>query len=312
MKLLISEEGYARPQLDALVINWHVTEVCNYSCGYCYAKWTSPGKELIHNFDNSRAMLTKVFQFFSPLNKQNPLRQFMDWKVLRLNIAGGEPLLYQEEVLRIMRFAKEIGFDTSLITNGSRLSMSVAKELASCLSMIGLSLDSVDASTNRGIGRFDRHAGLLDIGKLPEALAAAREINPKLRLKVNTVVNSLNCGEDINGLIHRLNPERWKVLRMLPIVTSDLAVSNTDFESFVNRHTSLGHVMCVEDNDEMGESYLMIDPHGRFFQNTVGQSGYQYSRAILDVGSAQAFAEVSLSPAKFCARYVGMSDEVAT
>lgn len=311
MKLFNTEAGYARPQLEALVINWHITEVCNYSCRYCYAKWTSSGKELIHNFDNTRAMLADVFKYFSPQNKQNPLRQHMDWKALRLNLAGGEPLLYQDEVLKIMHFAKEIGFDTSLITNGSRLSTSLATELASCLSMLGLSLDSVDALTNRGIGRIDRHAGLLDIEKLPAALAAAREINPKLRLKVNTVVNALNCDEDMIGLIQGLNPERWKVLRMLPIVTNDLAVSNGDFENFVKRHASLGNVMCVEDNDEMGESYLMIDPHGRFFQNAAGQNGYRYSKTILDVGSADAFSEVSLSPSKFCARYVGGSVQEA-
>lgn len=311
MKLLRIEEGYARPQLEALVINWHVTEVCNYRCRYCYAKWTISGKELIHDFDNSRAMLADVFRYFSPLNNQNPLRQYMDWKALRLNLAGGEPLLYQEEVLRIMHFAKELGFDTSLITNGSRLSTSLAEDLAPCLSMLGLSLDSVDAGTNRGIGRIDRHAGLLDIEKLPGVLAAAREINPKLRLKVNTVVNALNCGEDMGGLIHRLNPERWKVLRMLPIVTSDLAVSNAEFEGFVNRHSSLGHVMCVENNADMGESYLMIDPHGRFFQNAVGQRGYHYSRTIRTVGPARAFSEVSLSPTKFCARYVGANAKEA-
>lgn len=311
MKHLWMGEGCARPQLEALVINWHVTEVCNYRCRYCYAKWTSSGRELIHDFDNSRAMLADVFRYFSPRNHENPLRQYMDWKVLRLNFAGGEPLLYLEEVLRIMHFAKELGFDTSLITNGSRLNTSMAADLAPCLSMLGLSLDSVDACTNRGIGRIDRRAGLLDIEKLPEVLAAAREINPKLRLKVNTVVNALNCSEDMGGLIHRLAPERWKVLRMLPIVTSDLAVSNVDFEGFVNRHSSLGHVMCVENNADMGESYIMIDPHGRFFQNAFGQSCYHYSQAIRNVGPAKAFSEVSLSPAKFCARYVGANAKEA-
>ncbi|EGR3240148.1 radical SAM protein, partial [Vibrio parahaemolyticus] len=24
---------------NELVINWHMTEVCNYSCKYCFAKW---------------------------------------------------------------------------------------------------------------------------------------------------------------------------------------------------------------------------------------------------------------------------------
>ena len=34
-----------------LVINWHLTEACNYSCQYCYAAWnkaTNP-RELIND-----------------------------------------------------------------------------------------------------------------------------------------------------------------------------------------------------------------------------------------------------------------------
>ena len=26
------------------VINWHVTEACNYRCGYCYAHWDRPSR----------------------------------------------------------------------------------------------------------------------------------------------------------------------------------------------------------------------------------------------------------------------------
>ncbi|BBT07412.1 hypothetical protein WP7S18E06_29110 [Aeromonas hydrophila] len=46
----------------------------------------------------------------------------------------------------------------------------------------------------------------------------------------------------------------------------------------------------------MHESYLMVDPYGRFFQNTpllpAGQ-GYAYSRPILEVGAGMAFSEMS-------------------
>ena len=24
-----------------LVVNWHITEACNYKCDYCFAKWDS-------------------------------------------------------------------------------------------------------------------------------------------------------------------------------------------------------------------------------------------------------------------------------
>lgn len=25
--------------MDELVVNWHITEACNYNCRYCFAKW---------------------------------------------------------------------------------------------------------------------------------------------------------------------------------------------------------------------------------------------------------------------------------
>lgn len=307
MKHLQMGGGFLRPQLGELVINWHITEACNYRCRYCYAKWTGSGRELIHDFSGSNALLENVFRFFSPANLHNPLRQHMDWNSLRLNVAGGEPLLYQDKVQQIIQFAGGIGFNTSLITNGSHLSASLASALAPNLSMLGLSLDSEKARTNHAIGREDRHDGLLDIERLPEVIDVFRGANPRLVLKVNTVINAMNCREDMVGLIRRLAPERWKVLRMLPIVTTDLAVSNEDFANFVKRHVALQDVMCAEDNADMGESYIMIDPYGRFFQNSLGRNSYLYSRPIREVGAAKAFSEVSLSSEKFCARYTGTS-----
>ncbi len=92
---------------------------------------------------------------------------------------------------------------------------------------------------------------------------------------------------------------------MLPVVTRELMVSDSDFQGFVARHKHLGRILYVEDNTEMVESYVMIDPLGRFFQNALGQSSYRYSCPIPEVGVDQAFAAIDMDPAKFCARYLG-------
>jgi radical S-adenosyl methionine domain-containing protein 2 len=60
---------------------------------------------------------------------------------------------------------------------------------------------------------------------------------------------------------------------MLPVLNSDLAVSDVEFNSFIDRHFALKDVMCVEDNSDMTESYIMVDPYGRFFQNKPSQKG---------------------------------------
>ena len=176
-------------------------------------------------------------------------------------------------------------------------------ELAPHLSVLGLSVDSTDASVNHNIGRTDRHARVIDMGALADIIAVGRSINPNLILKVNTVVNALNWRDDMNDFIISMAPEKWKVLRMLPTLTDDLSISDAEFSAFVHRHQALAHVMCAEDNRDMAESYIMVDPNGRFFHNALGRKGYAYSHPILDVGAESAFANVSLSPEKYRARY---------
>lgn len=91
---------------------------------------------------------------------------------------------------------------------------------------------------------------------------------------------------------------------MLPTLTDELAVTRTEFDAFVQRHAALDAVMQVEDNDGMTQSYLMLDPLGRFFQNSPEQQGYDYSEPILAVGAANAFAQVRMLAGRFLARYL--------
>ncbi|CAG9172455.1 GTP 3',8-cyclase [Cupriavidus laharis] len=293
------------PNSRELVLNWHVTEACNYGCRYCYAKWDNAesGRELIHDWAGTTRLLQELQAFFAPGSATNPLTASMEWTSVRLNLAGGEPLLYGRQVLRIAALARELGFGVSIITNASLLMPALAEGLAGYLSLLGVSLDSASSDSNREIGRLDRRGRQITPDTLEGSLAAARRINPELRLKINTVVNALNCDEDMTPLIRRLAPEKWKVLRMLPIVTSDLAVSDAQFGTFVQRHVGHSLPLQVEDNADMTESYIMIDPLGRFFQSADSRIGYQYSQPIPRVGAVSAFPKIALSLARYLSRY---------
>jgi len=288
-----------------LVVNWHMTEACNYACRYCYSKWHSEakGKELIHNADASHALLTEIYRHFSPENPKNQTRLGMRWETLRLSLAGGEPLLHSQEVVQIAAQANAIGFNVSLITNGSHLTLPLMNKLAPLLSVLGLSIDSADASINREIGRADRRSHVLVPEELTSIIEHGRKLNPNLRLKINTVVNALNFTENMGPLIGQLNPDKWKVLRMLPTVTSDLAIAAHEFAEYVDRHKTHGDLVTVEDNGDMVESYIMIDPSGRFFQNSLSGEGYRYSLPILNVGAEAAFRQINWQAKKFQARY---------
>jgi radical S-adenosyl methionine domain-containing protein 2 len=288
-------------QAKELVINWHITEACNYSCKYCYAKWEKLDVELIHDSEKIRQLLESVYKYF---NESKASKGFA-FDSLRLNLAGGEPLLYPDEVLRVIEIARQLGFKTSIITNGSCscLDESLMQALAPSLSVLGISLDSVEVMANHNIGRADRHGRVINIGRLIETVAAGRRLNPSLQLKINTVVNAINWREDMGQVIADFAPDKWKIFRMLPTVTDALSTSADEFKAFVMRHLELGSLIQAEDNTDMTESYIMIDPHGRFFQNAEEKKGYQYSQPIVEVGAEVAFSQVAWSSEKFCSRY---------
>ena len=296
-----------------LVINWHLTEACNYRCQYCYATWNPPSsrRELIHDPVKVTALLSALHKFSRPGNPNNPLTQKMRWSSVRLNLAGGEPLLYADKVPSVVHQARGLGFEVSMISNGSQLTDELLQKLAPQLTWLGISIDSAIPAANRAIGRVDRRGQLVDLENLAFSLARARQAYPSLQIKLNTVVNQLNHSEDLSALIDQFKPDKWKVLRMLPVVNQHLAINDEQFSAFVARHHAFSQITCAEDNQDMRESYLMVDPHGRFFQNSplIPGQGYQYSQPILNVGTEAAFAEMRFDPARFAARYIPIHAE---
>lgn len=197
-----------------------------------------------------------------------------------------------------------------MITNGSELGENLLLQLAPQLSWLGTSIDSASAETNHAIGRVDRRGRLLNLRELASNLKNARQSNPGLRIKLNTVVNKQNHEEDLSDLIRWMAKDKWKVLRMLPVVNNSLAVSDEQFAAFVERHRAFKKILCAEDNQDMHESYLMIDPHGRFFQNNslIAGQGYVYSQPILEVGATIAFSQMKFDPDRFSSRYAQIED----
>lgn len=289
-----------------LVINWHLTEACNYRCEYCFAKWDKAcPRELIHDPQRTSLLLEALYRFFQPGNQDSPLAQKMTWNCLRLNLAGGEPLLYDKRFLPILVQARTLGFEVSLITNASKLTRKMLDSLAPHLTWLGISLDSQKPFTNKAIGRIDKDGHMLNVDRLKQDIEAVRQCYPRLRLKVNTVVNHFNHHEYLGDLISRISPDKWKVLRMLPILDGGLQISSTQFSAFVDRHKEHSNILVAEDNLNMCESYLMIDPHGRFFQNNHDglEAGYSYSQKILEVGAEAAFSEMKFDAERFGLRY---------
>jgi len=57
------------------------------------------------------------------------------------------------------------------------------------------------------------------------------------------------------------------------------------------------------------ESYIMVDPLGRFYQNALesGSQGHLYSQTILEVGCNAAFGSLPFKTDRYQSRYVSLA-----
>lgn len=281
-----------------LVVNWHITEACNYHCNYCFAKWDKQKNELMNDENSVSKLMDEIQKLPAILNG----KYLTEFESIRLNLVGGETFLNIRKVTRIIHQAKQRKFSLSAITNGSRLNNELVTLIANDFNSIGFSVDSLDSPTNIKIGRTEK-SGVMDTDKVLKDISLIKELNPSIDIKINTVVSSLNQTEDLSAFIDQAAPNKWKVFKVLPVITRENEVSQDDFIEFLERHSKFENIISSEDNDEMTDSYLMIDPIGRFFQNSILGSGYSYSTPIVNTGIEEALNEINFDPEKFHGRY---------
>lgn len=285
-----------------LVINFHMTESCNYRCAYCYATWNNHchARELHRQSDRVEQLLELLASyFFAP----NSIQQALGYETVRINFAGGEPMLLGERFVLAVTQARALGFNTSIITNGHFLDKVILDKLAAQLSVLGISYDSMAANIVRNIGRLDRKGKFLTPDKLVGIARSYKALNPSGILKINTVVNACNWRDNLLDLMEEVQPDKWKLLRVLPVHDHNLVISETQYRKYVNRHAQLAHLIAEEDNEAMKHSYLMISPEGCFYQNGEAGEGYQQSLPILDVGVEKALSDVHFDVYAFSRRY---------
>lgn len=273
-------------------VNYHLWEPCNMRCGFCFATFQDVKREM----DLPKGHLPKE-ECISVID------QIAEFGFEKINFAGGEPTLCPW-LPDLIAKAKAHGMTTSIVTNGSRITDPWLDALDGNLDWMGLSIDTVAPEK---LIRLGRAVG----GNIPiteaEYLDIIRAIKQRgIRLKINTVVTSVTWQEDFTAFIRLANPERWKLLQALAVKgqndasIADFIVTVKEFEAYVQRNCIVetdGIRVIPESNTAMTESYVMVDPAGRFFDNA--QGFYTYSDPILEVGVAAALKQVSISPERF-------------
>ena len=276
-------------------VNYHLWPSCNMGCGYCFATF--------HDVPLSPASKRPFLPHSDALQVVNLLGES---EFRKINFAGGEPTLCPW-LPDLIRQAKSHGLTTSIVTNGSKINAGWLDSLAGEIDIIALSIDSVNAEALKEIGRTVGNQPPMSSEKYREVAELIKERG--IRLKVNTVVSHTNADEDFRPFVLSVQPERWKIFQVLPVVgqndgrIDEFMISGNEFERYVRRNRTVeqaGIVVVPESNTLMTGSYAMVDPLGRFYDNTKGK--HTYSRPILEVGVAVALQHVSILPGRFLER----------
>lgn len=274
-------------------VNFHLWEPCNMRCKFCFATFQ----------DVKHSILPK-----GHLPKQQAIEvvhQLADIGFEKITFAGGEPTLCPW-LPDLIAAAKQAGLTTMIVSNGSKLTDVFLQTNQQHLDWIAVSIDSLNVETNILTGRAIS-------GKRPLHLDDYISLVNRVKhygygLKVNTVVSSKNYNENMNDFIRYAKPKRWKLFQVLPIKgQNDLnidhfTISEEQFQLFIDNHSGLRAITNIvpESNSQMTGSYAMVDPAGRFYDNTKGR--HTYSRPILEIGARLAIQQVSYDFGKFVSR----------
>jgi radical S-adenosyl methionine domain-containing protein 2 len=218
----------------------------------------------------------------------------------KITFVGGEPTLCPW-LFELILEAKLCGMNTGIVTNGTKLSEEYLSQLHPYLDWIGISVDSLQNDTNIALGRAIHGKKPLDKAYYYRLVDLVNQFG--FQFKINTVVNRFNAQEDLNDFIRYANASRWKIFQVLPIKGEndlhfeELKISPVEFDGFLERHNSHSAIMVPERNEDMLGSYAMIDPAGRFFENST--SSLTYSKPILEVGVQAAYQEAHPDSEKF-------------
>jgi radical S-adenosyl methionine domain-containing protein 2 len=217
---------------------------------------------------------------------------------MKLNFAGGEPTLIPY-LSNLIQYCKNYGIFTSIISNGTGISKKFLNDCQSNLDLIGLSLDSPSEKKELILGRTLNHSKNGRYSHLETIEKANRLIKSfNIPLKINTVLTSINWNDDFYSIITRLNPVRWKILKVhqIPSINNQFfkqfqAPSETQINFFLEYHKELNPIF--ENENILNQSYCIISPDGRFIQNF--KNKLKYSAPILSNGLEEGLKSINFS-----------------
>lgn len=274
-------------------VNFHLWQPCNFRCKFCFATFADVKSEILPKGHLPESETIEV------------VRKLAAHGFQKITFAGGEPTLCPW-LPNLVKTAKAAGMTTGIITNGSKLTAAYLAGFEGNLDWVGISIDSIVPETNERTGRVQPGKKGNDAAYYLELCRIVKEAGCKL--KINTVVSALNKQECMHEFIRKADPLRWKVMRVLPVGGQndagymEMAVSDNCFKAYCENNTPANakHIPVVENHKDIIGSYMMVDPAGRFFDDTKGV--HTYSKPILEVGINEALRGIKYSYETFMER----------
>lgn len=234
--------------MQKLKLNYHITEACNFHCRFCFAK-----------YEHKKLCPALQLQAVSKIAECGLFDS--------INFAGGEPLLDQN-IRKLIEYAKFKGLYVSLITNGFLLSDKIIESIIPNLDMIGISVHSLNDETKIKIGSCTKKQKVLTNERLIQICKKIHEVNPKCKIKLNTVVCSKNFEEKLSELFlsEELSLNKWKFLKCQSFEGNErMCISESQFKRFISINSKESSVRKVFESN-MKKSYIMMNPNGEIIK----------------------------------------------
>jgi radical S-adenosyl methionine domain-containing protein 2 len=285
--LIMSKLGLLISSNKPISVNYHFTRDCNYKCGFCFHTKTNDNIKHLELDEAKRG-----------------IKLLISSGTRKLNFAGGEPFLYPKFLGSLVKYCKEQGLESvSIVSNASKLKHSWFKIYGKYIDVLAVSCDSINEETNILIGRRNKRMKNTHLYNIENASKLCNEFG--IKFKINSVICSYNYTEDMNNLISRLNPYRWKVFQVLKLNNENgeqidrFLITKEQFQVFVNNHSNQ-KCMIVESNNVMQNSYLILDEKMRFLDCSTGDK--IPTQSILDVGVKSALEQIQFDSTSFIER----------
>ncbi len=215
-------------------IDWEITEDCNLNCKHCIV--SSP---------RSTGAMT-VEQIIRAINKlyDNGLRE--------ISFTGGEPMLFPG-IIDILKYNKEKGIKSRILTNGTLLSRDIVKKISPLVSEIGVSLDGITEKANdsiRGEGSYN---------KIIEGINNLKEMN--INFSIYFTLHKRN--NDINKIIQFSKKIGANSCRINQVTKRGRAENQYDSNFLVDVNKSIE--IPKECTCDLDSSHMFVNPLGECF-----------------------------------------------